>query len=139
MTLYLVDTDWVIDYLAGVPRVTAALHGLPPGSLFVSIISLAELYEGVFGSNDPSEAMAGLADFLAGVTVLDLGHDVARVFGEQRARLRRKGQLLDNFDLLLAATCLCHELRLLTNNIGHFGRIEGLEIGLEERGPAADA
>ena len=130
MNGYLVDTDWAIDYLAGDERVTPALQGLPTASLFIRIISLAELYEGAFGSRNPSEALEGLADFVSGVTVLDVSQDVARLFGEHRARLRREGQLLDNFDLLIAATCLHHDFRLLTNNVRHFQRIEGLQLGL---------
>jgi len=126
----LVDTDWAIDYLAGNEHVVSALQGLPPGSLFISVISLAELYEGVFGSRSPSTALKGLADFVSGITVLDVSEDIARLFGEQRARLRREGQLLDNFDLLIAATCLHHDFRLLTNNIRHFQRVEGLQLGL---------
>jgi hypothetical protein len=46
-TGYLVDTDWVIDHLSGVAGVTARLTELRPAGLAVSIISLAELYEGV--------------------------------------------------------------------------------------------
>lgn len=32
------------------------------------------------------------------------------------------------FDLLIASTCLCRELTLLTNNVNHFERIEGLRL-----------
>jgi tRNA(fMet)-specific endonuclease VapC len=45
---YLIDTDWVIDHLNHVERVTRRLEELAPGGLALSSISLAELYEGVF-------------------------------------------------------------------------------------------
>ena len=54
MTLrYLVDTDWVIHYLHAHPAIVARLDDLQPQGLGLSIISLAELYEGVFNSRDP--------------------------------------------------------------------------------------
>jgi len=130
MNGYLVDTDWAIDYLAGEPQVAAVLQALPPARLFISVISLAELYEGAHGAREPSQALESLANFVSGTTVLDVSRDIARLFGERRAQFRRAGRLIDNFDLLIAATCLQHDLRLLTNNISHFERIERLELGL---------
>ena len=42
---YLIDTDWVIDHLHQIERVTRRLEELAPEGLALSIISLAELYE----------------------------------------------------------------------------------------------
>jgi tRNA(fMet)-specific endonuclease VapC len=53
---------------------------------------------------------------------------VARIFGEQRAKLRRQNLLIGDIDLLIAATCLHHNLTLLTTNPRHFERVEGLLI-----------
>ena len=47
------DTDWAIDHLHGRAEVVRRLEELAPAGLGLSIISLAELYEGVFGSYDP--------------------------------------------------------------------------------------
>jgi hypothetical protein len=46
-TGHLVDTDWIIDHLSGVTAVTTRLTTLRSAGLAVSIISLAELYEGI--------------------------------------------------------------------------------------------
>ena len=45
---YLLDTDWAIHCLHRVERVVARLAELRPEGVGVSIISLAELYQGVF-------------------------------------------------------------------------------------------
>ena len=50
---FLVDTDWVIDYLNGIERVAHRFDELRPRGIGLSIVSLAELYEGVFGAADP--------------------------------------------------------------------------------------
>jgi len=44
---YLIDTDWVIDHLNHIERVTRRLEVYAPEGLALSIISLTELYEGV--------------------------------------------------------------------------------------------
>jgi predicted nucleic acid-binding protein len=44
---YLVDTDWAIDHLHNVRRVVQRLEELTPEGLGVSIVTLAELYEGI--------------------------------------------------------------------------------------------
>jgi tRNA(fMet)-specific endonuclease VapC len=60
---YLVDTDWIIDHLNGVAAVTARLSELWTAGLAVSIISLAELYEGVHYSRDPVRSETSLQRF----------------------------------------------------------------------------
>lgn len=132
MSGHLIDTDWAIDYLRGDAQVAHDLQRLGKEVRFISIISVAELWEGIYGARDPSAAQAKLDELLAGVGILGIDVATARIFGEHRARLRQEGRLIDNLDLLIAATCLQHGLRILTNNVAHFERIEGLQIGIEE-------
>ena len=125
---YLVDTDWVINYLRAHPAIVSRLGELQPQGLALSIISLAELYEGVFYSRDPDGDGQDLADFLRGVTVLGIDTDIAQLFGRERGRLRAAGMMIGDFDLLIGATALAHNLTLLTNNRSHFERIDGLRM-----------
>ena len=125
---FLVDTDWVIEYLRGTPAMVTRLTELQPQGLALSIISLAELYEGVFYSRDPEGDGRDLVDFLRGVTVFGIDAEIAQRFGRERGRLRKAGMLIADFDLLIGATALAHNLTLLTNNRSHFERIDGLEI-----------
>lgn len=50
---YLVDTDWAIDYLNGQDQTRKRLEELVDSGLAFSIISLAEVYEGIYYSKDP--------------------------------------------------------------------------------------
>jgi len=52
---YLVDTDWAIDYLNGQDRTRKRLEEIEESGLALSIISLAEVYEGIYYSKDPKE------------------------------------------------------------------------------------
>lgn len=130
---YILDTDWVVHYLNGVERIRTKLMELQPDGLGLSVISLAELYEGIYYSRDPERSRQQLEEFLSGVTMLEVDDEVCKVFGNQRGRLRRQGLMISDFDLLIAATCLRHSLKLLTNNRRHFERVEGLEIISSDR------
>lgn len=45
-----------------------------------------------------------------------------------KANLRQQGLLIEDFDLLIAATALVHNLILVTNNTKHHSRVPGLGI-----------
>jgi tRNA(fMet)-specific endonuclease VapC len=125
---FMVETDWAVHWLRGNEQILERLSKLRKRGLGLSIISLAELYAGVHRSTDISEAREALEDFLSLVTILGVKEEICQIFGEENARLRKAGQIIEDFDLLIAATCLHHNLKLLTNNRRHFQRIEGLEI-----------
>jgi tRNA(fMet)-specific endonuclease VapC len=125
---YLVDTDWAIHWANGHPEITERLAELRAAGVGVSIVSVAELYEGVYGSRDPQRSEQGLVQFLRGLAVVGVDLEVCRVFGRERGRLRAVRQMVADLDLLIGATALRHSLTLLTNNRRHFERIEGLQI-----------
>jgi tRNA(fMet)-specific endonuclease VapC len=124
----LIDTDWTIHYLNDHPGIVARLRELQEEGLALSMISLAELYEGVYYSRDPEGDARALQDFLRGVTLLPVDERTCQIFGRERGRLRAAGLLIGDFDLLIGATALRHNLTLLTNNRRHFERIDGLDI-----------
>jgi tRNA(fMet)-specific endonuclease VapC len=125
---YLIDTDWVIDHLNQIDRVVNRLKELRPQGLALSIISLAELSEGVQYSRNPDQSQQALDAFLEDVSVLGIDDEICKIFGRERGRLRKAGQLIGDFDLLIAATGLHYGLTVLTNNRQHFERVEGLQI-----------
>lgn len=126
MLHYLVDTDWVIHYLNGHQQIIERLDHAQREGLGISVISLAELYEGVYYSRDPEKNEYSLQDFLAGVTAIGVDDETCRVFGKERGRLRKDNKSIADFDLLIGATALRHNLTLLTNNSRHFSRIQDI-------------
>ena len=50
------DTDWAIDYLHKDDRTVRRLEGLVPNGVGLTVISLAELYDGLAGSKNPDAA-----------------------------------------------------------------------------------
>jgi tRNA(fMet)-specific endonuclease VapC len=125
---FLIDTDWVIDRFNALARVTRRLKELEPRGLGLSVISAAELWEGVYFSRDPKRSQVMLEEFLSGVVILGLDEEICKRLGQLRGSLRKPGQIIGDFDLLIAASALRHQLTLLTNNRKHFDGIVGLQI-----------
>ncbi len=125
---FLIDTDWVIDHFNGVTQVSLRLKELQPRGLGLSVVSAAELWEGAYFSRDAKRSQETLEGFLSGVDILGLDEEICKRFGQLRGSMRKRGQTIGDFDLLIAATALRHNLTLLTNNRKHFEVIAGLEI-----------
>ena len=53
---------------------------------------------------------------------------VLDVFAFEKARLEKLGLRLDDFDLLIGSTAIHYDLVLVTNNVKHFERMQGLNI-----------
>jgi predicted nucleic acid-binding protein len=125
---YLVDTDWIIHYLNGNKGIVEKIESLGKGGLAASVISVAELYEGIYYSTNPASNEKALNDFLSGISTLGIEDKVCKVFGKERGRLRQEKKMVGDFDLLIASTCLHHRLTLLTNNRRHYEMVDGLKI-----------
>jgi tRNA(fMet)-specific endonuclease VapC len=125
---YLIDTDWVIDHLNGRGPATARLRELESQGLAVSVITVAELWEGVLFSRDRKRAEPMLREFVDNTVVVGMDKETCQRFGQIRGALRQAGKLIADFDIVIGVTALEHDLTLLTNNRRHFENIQGLRI-----------
>lgn len=125
---HLVDTGWIIRHLRGARTYTQTLRRIGVQNLAISIVSVAELYEGVYRADDPKAAERKVQTFLSETAVLPITQDICRLFGRHRAALRRQNRLIGDLDLLIAASCLHHNLTLLTTNPRHFQRVPELTV-----------
>jgi tRNA(fMet)-specific endonuclease VapC len=125
---YLLDTDWAIDYFNDKEPTSSKIEELRNEGMGISIISLAELYEGILNSRDPESSERKLLGFMSGVSIIGIDEGICRIFGDLRGKLRKKGLLIGDFDLIIASTALYYEITLCTNNRKHYDRIEGLKM-----------
>ena len=125
---YLVDTDWTIDYLNGIGRIVQSLNNFLLEGVGISIISLAEIYDGMLGAISPEEYEQQLNAFLASVEVLSLDDSVCPHFRRRTAAPEGHRKHHQRFDLLIGSNALRHDLTLLTNNRRHFERVQDLNI-----------
>ena len=62
------------------------------------------------------------------IIILDFTFEAAVAFADIKLKLRNQGNIIEDFDLLIAATAIANEAILVTRNIKHFQRILGLEV-----------
>ena len=103
------------------------IDSLKPDSLYISEITLAELKFGVANNKTPKRNKITLDNFLTGVKIIPI-FDALDIYASEKARLRKSGQPVDDFDLLIGASAVANELILVTNNEKHFERIIDIEI-----------
>lgn len=125
---YLVDTDFVVDYLKGKPKSVKLLTSLLDKGFAISIITFGEIYEGIYFGRDPKTAQRGFLQFLRGVSVLPLSRRVMKTFALIRGDLRQKRELIGDPDIMIATTAITHNLVLITGNKKDFQKVEGLKL-----------
>src|SRR3954447_17997692 len=123
---YLVDSDYVADYLRGRSPAVDVLAQLAPEGLAISLITYGEIYEGIYFGTNRERYERGFRLFLRGVDVLTLNRRVMQRFAQMRGELRQSGKLIGDMDLLIGATALHYNLTIVTHNVRHFQRIPSL-------------
>ncbi|AJB41613.1 MAG: type II toxin-antitoxin system VapC family toxin [Thermofilum sp.] len=95
----------------------------------LSVITLIEVLRGV--PEEKRESVKSLLEESYGM--LNLDNRTILAYCKLYSKLRRKGELVPDADLLLAATAIAHDLVLVTKD-RHFERLEkyGLRVELRE-------
>jgi tRNA(fMet)-specific endonuclease VapC len=128
MPLYLLDTNIISDAIRNTRGSCATRIGEEaPENLCTSIIVAAELRFGAEKKGSPE--LAGRVDrALASLSVMALNSDADRFYGQLRADLERRGQLIGANDMLIAAHALAIDAVVVTDNTDEFSRVPGLQI-----------
>jgi tRNA(fMet)-specific endonuclease VapC len=125
--MYLVDSDVLINFLKGSSKEVKIIKKLQDKPFYISIISVGEIFEGLLGTKN-NKKLISFKELLKYFVILNIDLPIIEKFAKLRKSLRQKGELIDNFDLLIASSCLANDLILLTNNLSHFKRISELKI-----------
>ncbi len=125
---YLLDADWVINALAGRRDTVEVLRRLSPEGIAISWVTVGEVYEGAFAFSNPQERLISFRRFLSPFRILSLDEPIVERFAETRFFLRRRGETIPDFDVLLGATALQYDLTVLTYNVRHLARIPFLKL-----------
>lgn len=126
MLRYMLDTDICIFVLRHQrPRLQDRLDRNAE-SLAISSVVLSELYFGAENSARPEQNHRVLESFAARLVVLPFDTPAAFHSGRVRAELRRSGQSIGAYDLMIAGHARSAGLALVTNNAREFGRVPGL-------------
>ncbi len=125
---YSLDTDTCIYWLRNRQSVRERVREVGWNQISICVITVAELYYGAYNSNRVTENLARAEFFIQNLPVLPLNDTALRRFGELKAELRRTGQPIAEFDLLIASVALAESYILVTNNTRHYDRIPELQL-----------
>lgn len=128
MIRYLLDTNVLIAVMRGNAVVMQRMRACAPNARCTSSLVYFELWYGVSRSVESRSNTERLRRTLAGVEVLALDQEDARVAGEIRAQLQRMKQPIGPYDTLIAAQALARGMVLITANEREFRRVAGLQV-----------
>jgi tRNA(fMet)-specific endonuclease VapC len=124
---YLIDTNTCIYYIKGKFDLNKKFEKADPDNCFISEITLAELKFGIENSEKKDKNQKALDNFLSGIKIVPIFHSID-LYAKEKARLRKAGISVDDFDLLIGVTSVTHNLTMVTNNTDHFKRIKGIAL-----------
>jgi tRNA(fMet)-specific endonuclease VapC len=127
--VYLLDTNICIFAIKNKSvRLLNRLKEKTKVGLYVSAVTVAELEYGCANSQKVDKNRLAMLKFLSVLNILPFGDSDAVKYGQLRADLKRRGELIGPIDMLLAAQALANELIFVTNNTDEFKRVAGLKI-----------
>ena len=126
---YLLDTNICIYIIKKKPvSVLGHFKHKKAGSIFISSISLYELFYGAYKSQFTAQSHQAVQQFMEPLEPLEFDDKASDIAGQLRAELERKGQMIGQLDLLIAAQALSRNLIVVTNNTKEFRRIKNLSV-----------
>jgi tRNA(fMet)-specific endonuclease VapC len=126
---YSIDTDIFIHIRQRrLPKVRARFDQLQPGEGIISVVVYGELLYGAEKSVNQAAAIKSIEELVTLAPIQPLTSDVAREYGALRAVLEKRGEIIGNNDLWIAAHARVSGLILVTNNEREFKRVPGLKV-----------
>lgn len=127
MTRYLLDTNILVHLLRGRSDVARNLQRVGVRNCFMSEISMIELYYGAECSNNKEKNIRKVDELLKWFEPIPVTESIREIC-RQKAQLRKTGQLIEDFDLMIGCTAKTENMVLVTENVSHLSRIEGVKI-----------
>jgi tRNA(fMet)-specific endonuclease VapC len=126
---YMLDTT-ICGYVlrSRPPSVKARFEKTGPGALAVSTVVLAELLHGAARHPKAVAIRREIADLVSRLTVIPWDEAAAEHYGALRAALEKAGTPLGAMDMMIAAHARSLGATLVSNDVRHFDRVEGLRV-----------
>ena len=126
---YLIDTNICIYIMNKHPAdVITKFKQFELGEIGISTITVSELQYGVAKSTYREKNEVRIEEFMAPFEILTYDLSAAKIYGDIRFQLEKRGQIIGPLDMLIAAHAISQELILITNNDKEFKRITKLKI-----------
>lgn len=124
---FLLDTNICIYFLKGKYRLKDKFDEVGFDNLYISEITVAELKYGAEKSDYPDKNRKVIQKLSSRFKQIPIFSSL-EIFAKEKARLKKEGKPIDDFDLLIGATAIANDMTLVTNNEKHFDRLEKIKI-----------
>ncbi|SFV60483.1 VapC toxin protein [hydrothermal vent metagenome] len=124
----ILDSDILIYFLKGRKEIVREVLKIPQDQLFITRINYTELLYGAYNSQRVEKNLQKIVPFLDNFTLLEFDQEASVIFAQQKAKLKKSGNIIADMDLMIASIALANHQPLYTNNVKHFERIEGLSL-----------
>jgi len=124
---YLLDTNICIFYIKGQYELNKKIAEVGEQNCFISEMTVAELKYGVENSKTV-EAMRTIVEaFIPKFAIIPI-YNSLDIYAKEKAKLRKQGLLIDDFDILIGCTSIANGLTMVTNNVVHLNRLANIVI-----------
>ena len=128
MLKYLLDTNIVIYVLKRRPKEVLAMFNANASRMAISSITLSELFYGAEKSLNTDKNLEAVEEFVSHLDVLPYDAKASQHYGQIKAALEKKGQIIGENDIHIAAHATSHGLVLVSNNVREFKRVPNLVL-----------
>ena len=128
MLKYLLDTNIVIYVLKRRPIQVQKTFNTNASRLAISSITLSELIYGAEKSQNVDQNLETIDEFISHLEVLPYDAKASQHYGQIKAGLEKKGEIIGENDIHIAAHAISQGLILVTNNLREFGRVPNLAL-----------
>lgn len=126
---YLIDTNICIYIMNQRPaEVVEHFKKHTLGDIGISSVTVSELYYGVSKSQRKQKNAKRLQAFLLPFDILSYDEAASIHYGDIRAELEAKGNVIGALDMMIAAHARSQDLVLVTNNESEFLRVPALQV-----------
>lgn len=127
MKRYLLDTNICIYFLRNRFDIDKRIATVGWNNCCISEITVAELLYGAERSNDVEKNVRLVEEFCNCIDTIPI-KEVLTVYARQKVILRKKGTPIDDLDLFIGATAVAYQYIMVTENIRHLDRLDGIQI-----------
>ena len=124
---YLLETSTCIELLRGNEKVRQKCveHNM---LCCISAITAIELLYGAYNAPEKyrEQELTKARLLIAYYSIVGID-EIPELFCSEKIRLEKLGNIIEDFDLMIGTTGVTGNLIVVTHNIKHFNRIEGLE------------
>ena len=128
MLKYLLDTNIVIYVLKRRPKEVLDIFNANASRMAISSITLSELIYGAEKSLNTDKNLEAVEEFVSHLEVLPYDAKASQHYGQIKAAFEKKGQIIGENDIHIAAHAIGHGLILVSNNVREFKRVPNLAL-----------